>query len=132
MVDYSDLMDKPFRLGARGPDAYDCWGLCLEVGRRAGIEYPAVFTPPSTAEQSAAIARTRDAEFEPIERPEPWCIAAFYATPPFVDHCGIVLPDRRRFLHITAGGRVRRSRLDSQWATQRLAGFYRLRGDACR
>ena len=44
-VDYTDLLGKPFRLGARGPEYYDCWGLCLELGKRAGIEYPADFTP---------------------------------------------------------------------------------------
>ena len=33
-VDVNDLIGKPYRLGGRGPDAYDCWGLVREVLRR--------------------------------------------------------------------------------------------------
>src|SRR6187399_3217256 len=33
-VDVNDLIGKPWRLGARGPDAYDCWGLVREVLQR--------------------------------------------------------------------------------------------------
>lgn len=29
-----DLMGKPWRVGATGPDAYDCWSLVVEVQRR--------------------------------------------------------------------------------------------------
>jgi cell wall-associated NlpC family hydrolase len=35
-----DLLGKPFREGARGPDAYDCVGLLLEVERRLGYSVP--------------------------------------------------------------------------------------------
>jgi hypothetical protein len=34
MTDINDLIGKPWRLGARGPDAYDCWGLVREVLQR--------------------------------------------------------------------------------------------------
>jgi len=30
----------PFVRGARGPDAFDCWGLVLEVRRRLGLPVP--------------------------------------------------------------------------------------------
>ena len=29
-----DLIGKPFKLGGRGPDAFDCWGLVREVMQR--------------------------------------------------------------------------------------------------
>ena len=37
---YRDLIGKPFQALGRGPEAYDCWGLVIEVARRIGIEVP--------------------------------------------------------------------------------------------
>lgn len=34
---YDDLIGKPYKPRATGPDAYDCWGLCVEVLKRLGI-----------------------------------------------------------------------------------------------
>jgi len=39
MIDVSDLIGKPWSWGARGPDAYDCFGLLIEVSRRYGIDW---------------------------------------------------------------------------------------------
>ena len=36
----SDLLNKPYELGARGPDSYDCWGLVMTVYKRMGIDLP--------------------------------------------------------------------------------------------
>jgi len=33
----NDLIGKPFQWQGRGPNAYDCWGLTLEVMSRLGI-----------------------------------------------------------------------------------------------
>jgi len=38
-IDYTDLIGKPWVWGARGPDAYDCFGLLKEVMRRLGIDW---------------------------------------------------------------------------------------------
>jgi len=35
-----DLTGRPYRRGARGPDAFDCWGLVLEARRRLGLALP--------------------------------------------------------------------------------------------
>ncbi len=35
-----DLIGLPFERGARGPDAYDCWGLVLELRRQLGLPVP--------------------------------------------------------------------------------------------
>jgi len=129
-VDYTDLLGKPFRLGGRGPDYYDCWGLCLEIGRRVGIEYPADFTPEDTAEQDKAIRSGLDKDFIKLEKPEPYCIVTFKVTPPFVDHCGIVLPDCKHFLHIMRSHSVAVQRLDHKILAKRIDGFYKLRTDA--
>lgn len=39
-VDVNDLIGKPWRLGARGPDAFDCWGLTREVLQRMRPDKP--------------------------------------------------------------------------------------------
>lgn len=43
-----DLVGKPYRLGGRGPDAYDCAGLVVECLRRRGIDIEI----PSTGSKS--------------------------------------------------------------------------------
>jgi len=36
-IDVADLIGKPFLARARGPNAYDCFGLTLEMLRRVGV-----------------------------------------------------------------------------------------------
>ena len=130
VVDYIDLLGKPFLLGARGPDDYDCWGICLEIAGRAGIKYPFEFTPSEPWNQDTKIRAGLDREFDEIEKPEPYCIVTFKIHPPFVDHCGIVLPDCKHFIHTMAGHSVAKQRLDHKILAKRLHGFYKLRKDA--
>jgi len=126
---FEDLIKnrKPFRLGGRGPTHYDCWGICLEVGKRVGIKYPEDFTPGETEQQDIAIRNKRDNDFDRLEIPEPYCIVTFKITPPFVDHCGIVLSDCKHFLHIMNGHAVAINRLDHRILAKRIDGFYKLR-----
>jgi|SRR6185436_16231995 len=35
-----DLIGAPFSAGARGPDAYDCWGLVIALRRQLGLPIP--------------------------------------------------------------------------------------------
>lgn len=123
-------MGKPFRLGGRGPEHWDCWGLCLEIGRRAGIDFPTDFTPEDTSQQDKTICKIRDDNFESLEEPEPFAIVTFKITPPFVDHCGIVLPGNKHFLHIMRGHSVVVNRLDHRILSKRIDGFYKLRNHA--
>jgi len=37
---YSDLIGKPYRDAGRGPDAFDCLGLAIEMQRRQGRDVP--------------------------------------------------------------------------------------------
>ena len=36
----NDLIGKPYKLGAAGPDAFDCWTLVVEVAKRRGVIVP--------------------------------------------------------------------------------------------
>ena len=41
MIDTTDLIGKPFRRGAKGPNAFDCWSLVVTLAERAGRVLPA-------------------------------------------------------------------------------------------
>jgi cell wall-associated NlpC family hydrolase len=59
-LQYDDLIGKPFRYGARGPQEYDCWGLVRECYRRAhGVLLPDFASPEDLAVQHAVIATQR-------------------------------------------------------------------------
>ena len=127
---YLDLLGKPFLLGGRGPNHYDCWGICLEIGRRVKIQYPTDFTPTDTINQDIIIQSVKDQNFIKIDKPEPFCIVTFKITPPFIDHCGIIMSDCRHFLHTMSNHSVTLQRLDHKILLPRLDGFYRLKTNA--
>lgn len=37
MIPYEDLIGKPFKLGGRGPEEYDCYGMVMELLTRQGV-----------------------------------------------------------------------------------------------
>ncbi len=125
---YEDLLGKPFKLGGRGPEFYDCWGLCIELGKRVGQHLPLDLTPEDTKGQDIAIRDKRDNEFVKLDRPEPYCIVTFRVTPPFVDHCGFVMEDCKHFIHIMRQRSVAVQRLDHKILAKRIDGFYRYAG----
>lgn len=44
-LDYLSLLGVEFAYGGRGPDAYDCYGLVMEIHRRLGVELPDYRSP---------------------------------------------------------------------------------------
>lgn len=50
MIGFRDLLDKHYKLGGRGPDYYDCYGLVKEMYRRYGKEIPEYYSSPDFAE----------------------------------------------------------------------------------
>jgi cell wall-associated NlpC family hydrolase len=61
----SELVGRPFSRGARGPAAFDCWGLVLEVRARLGLPLPPDFA-------SGELARDAVHALFLTERPEGW------------------------------------------------------------
>ena len=55
--DVNDLIGRPWRLGGRGPDAYDCWGLVREVLQRMrpGLPLPDWASDTMTRERQREI-----------------------------------------------------------------------------
>ena len=66
------LIGRPYAIGARGPDAFDCYGLARHVQREfAAIDMPDVpFTDPTTrAAAEAMLAHSERALWREVEQP---------------------------------------------------------------
>lgn len=44
LLDLNDLLGKPYKAHARGPRAFDCYGLVIEVEKRLGHTMPDLYT----------------------------------------------------------------------------------------
>ena len=122
---YSDLLFKPYREGARGPDFYDCLGLAIEVQRRRGFAVPDFIS--STDELHAQVAAGGFlAGCTKLEYgAESGCVALVrMGVNEF--HLGTMI-DPYRMLHVTAQTRtpVVVRILEPIWQ-RRIIGFYRL------
>jgi len=63
---------KPYRVGASGPDAYDCWGLVRKVYEdefRIFLPIRPVPIEPSVMEKSEAILKNIMVDWEPAFKP---------------------------------------------------------------
>lgn len=115
--DYVDLLGAPFERGARGPDKFDCYGLIIELHRRAGVELPD-FDSPGTVEEIAQIV-----DRETVGRWKRVPLHTIGAVLTFrVDgvgaHVGMLI-ERGRFLHAVEDLGVTTARVNH-------AGFYPL------
>lgn len=98
-----DLIGLPYRLGASGPDAVDCWGLVrLACQRVHGVTPPALATPRSAALQARAQGWRRV-----HGAPQPGDVLHMRNAAGLL-HVGMVVLVRRRLelLHAVAGGSV--------------------------
>lgn len=59
--DYLDLLGVPFERGARGPETFDCYGLAIEMFRRAGVAVPDFVSPGTLEEVESLIDRAKGA-----------------------------------------------------------------------
>lgn len=87
------LVGTPFEWGARGPVAYDCWGLVVEVMRLAGRPVPGDWTTEDAVSASKIMegqiasplwVRTHDT-------PEPLDVVAM-STHRLIHHVGVATP----------------------------------------
>jgi cell wall-associated NlpC family hydrolase len=120
MADWVDLIGKPFRWGARGPDAFDCYGLVVEMNRRAGHAVPPYVSPTDSQDIARLITGEAITRWMPC-KPRPGALITFRIGR-HVSHVGYLLP-RERFIHCwERTGGVTVERLD-EWE-RRIAGYY--------
>ena len=91
-VDINDLIGRPYRRGAYGPDAFDCWGLVIEVARRMGRTLPPYWTAAALdrEQQRALMSGEAQARTEQIPGPEEGALAFCLRR----GHIGVVLNGR--------------------------------------
>lgn len=126
-VDVSDLVGKPFAEFGRGPDAFDCYGLVLEVSRRLGRPFPDYGSLPSASEGAIRRIEERRDEgaFAPASTPAVGDVVLMaLSAPGRPDHLGIVT-EPGWFLHALPKRGACLSRL-ALWAPF-ILGVYRHR-----
>lgn len=123
--DFSDLLGKPYKEDGRGPDEYDCFGLCIEVLRRVGIMLPQEVYSHNYESLSSTIIEAKTTNYTRLEKPEPYCLVVFIVTPPLATHVGIVLKDCKRFINTREKVNVCIEKLRHPFWKSRLDGFYR-------
>ena len=113
---WADLLPKPWREDARGPDAYDCVGFFLEIERRLG------FPVPAYASEVDAVALAV-ADWELVTDPQPGDAILIRSLNPRW-HIGVVCGDGY-MLHSREGAGVANERYNSFPWKARIEGFYR-------
>lgn len=108
--DYFDLLGLPFIRGARGPAAYDCYGLAIEMYRRAGVDVPD-FVSPGTTEEIDAIVTRESVRWRRVELGQLMSLVTFRVEG-LGAHVGIMI-DTDRFIHALDGAGVMTARLRS-------------------
>jgi cell wall-associated NlpC family hydrolase len=116
---WSDLLGKPWRKDARGPEAYDCVGLMLEVERRIGRDIPQYASEVS--ELALALGACERVAHESCALPGD-AILLTSIHPRW--HIGVVCGGGY-MLHSREGAGVLRERYNSFPWQARIEGFYR-------
>ena len=98
----SDLVGKPYRSGAHGPDEFDCWGLVVYIYRELlGIELPEYAGFESKKKYPGKMRNEifkQDSDWLIIDKPEPYCCIAMSRTKT-INHVGIWLAEDNICLH---------------------------------
>lgn len=87
-----DLQGKPFRWQGRGPDAFDCWGLVIEVLARRGLPSPGDFvTDTKECAIRTIAAQLAVPQAVKLDRSEPGAIVLM-SSKRALHHSGIATP----------------------------------------
>lgn len=124
---YLDIIGKPFKYTGRGPDSFDCYGVAVELYRRAGIKLPDYDSSEDEFKQASGFSDGASKYFELVDKPESMDIILFQILPKYITHCAVYL-ERGNFIHITHKTCVVVENLNHVLWRQRLRGFYRWRG----
>jgi hypothetical protein len=128
----NDLIGKPYKKDGRGPNFYDCWGLCMEVACRAGYKLPDYDDPFNCSDRKELIELQKQSKFRRLGIPEPWSLVLFRIIDDKGDekwHIGVILEDCKRFIHITAKCSVCITSLKHPFWSAAIEGIYEHRPD---
>lgn len=120
-----DLLKVKFVRGGRDvATGLDCYGLCKEVYKRLGIDLPE-YDSPTSRETVDSVVQSQKGEFERLEQPLSYSFVLFSIRPPYESHIGIVLEDKKRFIHMLEGTGCSIERLDSMFWRKRIRGYFK-------
>lgn len=130
LLETDDLLMCEFAENGEGPHYYNCWNLCREVYRRAGLILPAYDDYiKDVFKRDAVIRDIRKCFFKELAGPERLSIVTLMMRPGCVTHMGVVL-EKNRFIHIGKRTGVVIARLDDRRWKKRIEGFYRYVSDS--
>lgn len=122
---FADLIGKRWEAGARGPEAFDCLGLAIEVTRRRGHHVPAYLSDDTTLHRELAADGCTLGQLERASQPTAGDVVLLrgFGAPAF--HLGVMI-DGFRMLHSSEsiGAAVIETIGRSPW-TRRVVGYYR-------
>ena len=129
LVDFNDIIGKPFHEDGYGPDNYSCYGLAVEVFKRFGIDIPRTNISVCACKQ-ASQKEIRDnliKYWQWIDRLKvPVGIVIKSTSPEFANHLGVYI-GRGRMIHVTQNRNVVIDRI-SNWKNK-IIGYYKYVGN---
>lgn len=124
--EYQDLIGKPFQDLGRGPDAYDCWGVVLEVSKRLGNNVPDYGVSHEDQDLVMGTYRAVQEDYLRLSKTDellPGDILIYKRLDSGL-HFGIMV-DCYHFIHSSDGIGVQRNRIDHPLVRQLIEGAYR-------
>ncbi|MBF0406480.1 MAG: C40 family peptidase [Candidatus Riflebacteria bacterium] len=90
----ADLIGKPFSDGGRGPDTFDCWGLCMTVFKRFGYRLPEYPVGAYEPEQINSVIMSDRKIWQELEKPQKPCLVLMrLGVIDLINHCGVYTGD---------------------------------------
>jgi len=108
---FDDLIGKPYLENGRGPDGYDCYGICMEACSRIGVALPELKDLLNTP-------------FNKVDDPALGDLV--YINSVDERHIGF-MENSNTILQVIKTGRrgVHRININHPWIKDRIAGYYR-------
>lgn len=136
MLNYSDLIGKPFEQDGRGPQSYDCYGLTKEIFNRYGKQIDEYWCCVENKEKINAIYRGAvsgskwcEVDYKHGEEiPVPALIGLRFNTPPgVVNHTAVYIGDGK-FIHTRERIGVCVDSINSPAWRRQIVGIYEFVG----
>jgi len=126
-INYDNLIGRPYRDHGRGPGAFDCYGLVMEISRRLGRPLPDYEDICRTAGRvTTGIVERLRPHFRRVEHSQIGDLAVIL-TDPDGGHVAIVI-GTGRFIQCTRSHGVETVSFNHPFYKNRIEGFYRYHG----
>lgn len=125
MIELRDLIGVPYKVhGRTKEEGFDCYGIAIEVYKRAGLSIPDVFytNTECTENEKTASILVNGIPHTVLKKPELYCIIGLLVNKRFT-HIGIYIGDGE-MIHATTNCGVCIQKL-ARWQN-RIAGYFKV------